>query len=176
MNKRLIFGLFTLLTLVFVSTSSVYAQSQRKLGTPVSREAGELNRTRVEEQNRDGKLKSCQTRLETVTKRSTHMVELAENMFVKFGAISTRTQEFYINKGLVVDNYNDLLADIAVKKAAVETALDATSTIAENFNCDNDPKAQMTEYKENMQKVVVALKEYKKSVRNLIVAVHSKSK
>ena len=52
--------------------------------------------------------------------------------------------------------------------------LEAAQADAANFTCTGDnPKAQLTQYKTDMQAVIRGLKEYRTAVRNLIVAVRT---
>lgn len=126
----------------------------------------------------DAKLKACQAREDAIKKRSTRLTEMANNMLSKFDSIASRVEDYYTNKvvpsGKTVTNYDSLVSDIGTKKAAVQSALTAAQTDIAGFSCDgSDPKGQMTKFRDDMQNVKTALKDYRTSIKNLIVAVHS---
>lgn len=125
-----------------------------------------------------GKLQSCQARENGIKQRSTHLVDLVTNMESKFDAIASRVEDYYTSKvvpsGKAVPNYNTLVADIQTKKTAVQAALTTAQSDAASFSCtSSDPKTQMTKFRTDMQVVKTALKDFRTSIKNLIVAVHS---
>ena len=134
----------------------------------------ELAKTRLQ----DAKLKACQAREKGIKNRSTHLADLAENMQDKFDVIAKRVQDYYTNTvlpaGKTVTNYDALLADIQTKKTAVQTALTKAQNDVNGFVCTSDnPKGTMMQFKDNMLAVKQALKDYRTSIKNLIVAIHS---
>lgn len=121
------------------------------------------------------KLRSCEAREENIKKRTESLMGLVSQMVGKFDAVASRVEEFYttkvLPKGLVVSNYDTLVADIKTKKAAVEDALKKVPDVS-GFDCEDDsPKELLTEYRTEMQNVKKALHEYRTSVKNLIKAV-----
>jgi hypothetical protein len=126
----------------------------------------------------DAKLKSCQARENAIGQRSTSLTGTVNSMFSKFDAIAQRVEEYYTSKvvpsGKTVSNYDNLVSDIQVKKAAVGTVLLAAQSDSAGFSCTSgDPKGQMTKFRLDMQSVMNALKNYRTSIKNLIVAVRS---
>lgn len=126
----------------------------------------------------EAKLKSCQARENSINKRSSQLVKMATNMLEKFDAIAGRVKTYYTEKvvssGKTVTNYDSLVTDIQTKKTAVQTALSTTQTNVATFTCKGeDPKGQLTQFRTDMQTVKTALKDYRTSVKNLIVAVRS---
>ncbi|HKC14822.1 MAG TPA: hypothetical protein VKC89_02580 [Patescibacteria group bacterium] len=135
-------------------------------------------RMEIVKQKRDAqKIKVCQIHERNIQNRLSHLSDLVKNTMLKFDAIVTRTKTRYTEKllpaGKTVPNYDSLLADITAKRAAVDVALVSASSNANNFSCDTslDPKGDITKYRESMQAVKNALHDYRKSIRNLIVAV-----
>jgi hypothetical protein len=131
----------------------------------------------IKERLTDQGLRACESREESIKKRGDNLTRMSANMLGKFDAIVMRVKEFYeekvISSGKSVSNYDELLADISAKKSAVEAALSEVPQASE-FDCSSDgPKALATDFREKMQAVKEALKEYRTSVKNLIVAVHS---
>lgn len=131
---------------------------------------------KTKERLSDPGLKACESREQSIKNRGDSLVRMSANMLGKFDAIVTRLKDFYQNKvlptGKTVPNYDDLLADIATKKTAVESALSALPE-TDTFDCNSDdPKAQASDFREKMKDVKEALNEYRTSVKNLIVAIH----
>ena len=131
-------------------------------------------------QNRltEAKIKACQARESAIKKRSERLGQLANTMEEKFDAIAQRVEEYYTTKvvpsGKTVANYDSLVADIQTKKGSVQTVLSKTQANASSFSCTNDdPKGQMTQFKNDMRSVIKSLQDYRTSIKNLIVAVRS---
>lgn len=125
-----------------------------------------------------GKLKACQARENAVKTRMSRLTQLATNMETKFDTIASRVEAYYTSKvvpsGKTVPNYDSLVLYIGTKKTAVQTTLTKAQTDADNFSCaSSTPKAQLTQVREDMQAVKQALKNFRTSIKNLIVAVHS---
>lgn len=125
-----------------------------------------------------GNLRSCQSGEASIKKRTTSLVNLVENMESKFTSIAGRVENYYITKlvpaGKTVANYDTLVADIAVKKAAVSTLLTSAQNDVASFSCtSNDPKGDMAKFRVDMQNVKKALKDYRTSIKSLIVAVRT---
>lgn len=126
----------------------------------------------------DTKLRVCQNRQAAITKRSTQLVKMASNMMNVFTKIATRVETYYtgtvVSAGKSVSNYDALVTDITTKESAVKTDLEKATTDAAVFDCASDnPKAQLTTFRTDMQKVKQDLKAYRTSIKNLIVAVRT---
>lgn len=124
------------------------------------------------------KLQVCQVKERNIKNRLDSLTKLVTNQEDKFSSMAARVENHYTTKsvpaGKVVANYDELVADIAAKKTAVDTALTTAKTDASNFSCTaDDPKGLLTAFRKNMQSVKSALKDYRKSVRNLIVGLRS---
>ncbi|MDP2721058.1 MAG: hypothetical protein Q8O75_03910 [bacterium] len=127
------------------------------------------------------KLKVCQKREAAIRKRSSKLAIRAENMTTRFNKIASRVEEYYTNrlvpKGVTVENYDAIVADIENKEAAVNNAVANAKMAISSFSCDADnPKGKLADYHDSMKAVIAALKEYRTSVVNLIVAVRTKGK
>lgn len=140
----------------------------------------ERNTTKVQAQagTEGGKLRACQAKEAAVKTRLSRLISLVTNMENKFDSIAQRVKTYYTSKvipsGKTVANYDALVADIQSKKAAVQAALTNAKNDADGFSCTTgDPKAQLRKYQEDMLTVKRALKDYRTSIKNLIVAVHS---
>lgn len=177
----ILFGLFLLYA---VPTPSVLA-----IGKPesIGRQEGILRKVittqeekRQQAQTRltEAKLRACQAKENAIKKRSEHLGQLASTMEEKFDAIAKRVENYYtsivVPSGKTVANYDSLVADIQTKKKAVQTALTQTQVNTASFACiSDDPKRQITKFKDDMRVVKSALKDYRTSIKNLIVAIRS---
>lgn len=128
----------------------------------------------------EAKLRVCQNKESGIQKRNIQLNKMAENMMTKFDAITTRVKTYYTEKalpnGVTVSNYDALVSEIATKKAAVQTSLTKANTDSTAFSCTSDgPKGQLTQYRVDMQAVKQSLKDYRTSIKNLIVAIHTAS-
>lgn len=126
----------------------------------------------------EAKVRACEVKEKVLDNRITSLTRLVTNMEKKFSAIVERVKKHYtekiLPKGETVENYDALLSDIDSKKTAVDSALAATKASSDSFSCDSDdPKATLTQFRKDMQAVKSALKDYRKSIRDLIVAVKS---
>lgn len=149
----------------------------------IGQEQKEMNQNKNENKQKKlsaGRLQSCQAKEDSIKKRAAQLTQLAENMQVKFDLIANRVEEYYLTKvslDSTISNYHELVADVQTKKTAIQTQLSIARVNTSNFNCgSDDPKGQLTQYREDMQAVKNALKDYRTSIRNLIVGVHSLNK
>lgn len=127
------------------------------------------------------KLKVCERVESKINKRSVKMVTKAENMITRFDKISGKVKDYYTNKllpkGGTIDNYEALVADVAAHEAAVNDAVANAQSGISSFDCDaNDPKGRLSNFKVDMKSVIAALKDYRTTVVNLLVAVRTKGK
>jgi hypothetical protein len=127
------------------------------------------------------KLRVCQKKQAGIQKRSQNLVRRANLILNLFDRIATRVESYYtdklVPKGVTIENYNQMVADIDANKAAVKSALTKAETTAKDFSCGMDnPKAQIQAFRQDMLVVIGALKDYKKSVIKLLVAVRTKAK
>ena len=170
------FKYFSLSILVsfFVLTSSVAA-----FGKPADVGAqSATGQARAKTRLTEAKLKACEAREDAIKKRATRLTQLVTNMEGKFAKHANRVEEYYTSKvvpsGKTVVNYDSLVADIDAKKAAVQAAISTAQNDANNFSCEGtDPKGQLTQFRKDIQAVKRALKDYRTSIKNLIVAVRS---
>lgn len=124
------------------------------------------------------KLQACQARENAIKTRSEKLAKLAATIQEKFDAIASRVAIYYTSKlvpdSKTVSNYDTLVAAVQTKKDIVQTALTQAQNNISGFSCaDNNPKAMLMQFNEDMRAVKSALQDYKISVKNLIVAVRS---
>lgn len=136
---------------------------------------------KFEERLEARKEKICERIEAKITKRSDRLVEKANNMTTRFDKIAGKVKDYYteqlVPRGVVVENYDALVASIEVKKMKVSEALDNAGEVVGEFDCSGEnPKGILRLFRDDMKSVIIALREYRKSVVNLIVAVRTKGK
>lgn len=120
------------------------------------------------------KLKACEAREKRIDATMEQMTKRGQAHIAVFTKISDRVQAFYTDKGRTVENYDALVADVQAKKLAAEQAVSGAQSVGEVFSCASDnPKIASAEFRDAHKAQVAALKEYRNSVKNLIVAVKS---
>lgn len=125
-----------------------------------------------------GTHRACEVHADSLTRRFEHLVNLTTQMRSVFARIAEHVQTFYtdvvVPRGGSLATYDALVAAIANKDAAVDTALEQASTTASSFDCATDnPKEQVQQFRRDMQAVKQALHDLRRSVRDLIVAVRT---
>lgn len=182
MKVRIVSAVLVLSFVVFASPVFAVGKPDNLPGRPTNTGSSVVTGrpTGLPAQNRlsEAKLKACQARENAIKTRFERLNQLVTTMEEKFDAIAGRVKEYYTAKvvpsGKTVTNYDSLVADIAAKKAAVGTVLTKAQNDISGFSCDgSDPKAQMTAYRLDMQGVIQELKDYRTSIKDLIVAVRS---
>ncbi len=124
------------------------------------------------------KAKVCETKKRNIIRRSESMASRAEKQFKIFDRIVTKVDEYYntryVSQGKVLPNYQTLKDDITAKKEAAQVAVEAAKEVAKSFDCEaDDPKGQLVAYREHMQEVIKALKNYRTSIKDFIVAIRT---
>lgn len=126
----------------------------------------------------DTRQKICQSRQNIITNRTQSIIGLANTMLINFDLHTQRVQNYYSQKlvpqGKFVPNYGDLVTQIQTHKSQVRSALSKAQAESANFTCSQpNPQKSLNSFKSQMQEVKTALKNYRNSVRNLIVAVRT---
>ncbi len=122
----------------------------------------------------DAKLKACQNREKAINNILSRISDRGQKQLDLFTSIATKTETFYTDKGKSLSNYDALVADVTTKKAAAQIEVDAVKADSVTFKCDGtDPKGAASSFKAALKSEIQALKDYKTSVKNLIVGVKS---
>gem|GEM_PF-706529 len=120
------------------------------------------------------KLKVCNNRKANIDNRVARISDRIAKHLTLFNTISERAQAFYTTKGNTLANYDSLVADVAAKKAAAQTAVDAANAKKTSFSCDvAEPKLAIESYKAAVTDANTALKEYRTAIKALIVGIKS---
>ena len=136
--------------------------------------SAEENRAAVQTRLADAKLRACQKRQTAITNIMMRIAHRGQKQLDLFSTIAERTETFYTNKGKTLSDYDALVADVAAKKAAAQTMVDTIKSTSTTFDCSgDDPKGFVNAFLESLKNEITALKDYKTSVKNLIVGVKS---
>lgn len=177
-NRGLLVGMAAVFGLALAAPVVAQAHAQeaqtgakeRQAVTQQAADRKEAAQTRLAE----AKLKACQNREKVITNIMTRIGDRGQKQVDLFSTIAQRTEKFYVNKGKILASYDTLVADVAAKKAAAQTAVDTIKSTTPDFKCDGtDPKGVAAAFKENLKTEIEVLKAYKTSVKNLIVGVKS---
>lgn len=172
MNKFIFAFILGFLLTFIVASNASFAQTTTPNRTASPAGQRPVIKTLLE----GGKLQACRARYTMVLNRSKTLAKRGLTILEKFDSINSRIQQYYLYKlvpqGVTIRNYDALVADINTKRAGIRQLVDKAASDASAFSCDStDPAGQLSVYREDMQGVIKALQEYKKSVRALLAAV-----
>lgn len=124
------------------------------------------------------KVRACEAKQSVISKRSEQIVKRTTNQQDLFSKLATNVENYYqatlLPQDKIVVNYDALVASISASQAAIAPLLAKAQADATTFSCDKDkPANQLKTFDTDMKAVIRALETYRKSVRNLIVAVRS---
>jgi len=187
---KLITFLSILLAFLFLFTTFALALNHSRgnalqetdTATDSAKPKGKANgRDKMKDRLSEIKLKVCKKKEASIQKRSTSISGRADKIQARIDTAVEKVDTYYVDvltpKGVVIENYSDLLANIEENRIAAATAIGLAGNNAENFNCEGvEPKSHLGEFKNDVKSAVSALKNYKKSVVNLIVAVRTKAR
>lgn len=132
----------------------------------------EAKKQEIRERFEGKKLELCQKREGKVQNIMARAAQRGEKQIAVFTKIADRTEAFYKDKGLSIDNYATLVVAVENAKSAAEAQVAATKAIGVDFNCDSEnPLGTSDAFKESVEAQKTAMKAFKTAVKNLIVAV-----
>ena len=138
------------------------------------REAAKDKAEQHKEKLKEDKLKICQEREDGINSSMAAVASRGQAKLNLFTKIAERTEAFYVSKGKVLANYDNLVAAVNSKKAAAQAAVDSVGSSNATFKCDgDDSKGTVREFKTKVKSMNEALKGYRTAVKNLIVGVKS---
>jgi transcriptional regulator len=119
------------------------------------------------------KLRQCEQRQQNIAAILKRSLTRAENQLELFDSIAGRVKAFYVKKGNVLHNYDELVASADAAKAKAEADI-ATLKALPAFVCDaDDPKGSAEAFKLAHQTIIEDLKKYRTAVKDLIIGVKS---
>lgn len=191
MMRKFSLAFFSVLLVFLLSSSLVFAERDSvrlnlkekmdvKLSSPSSSSVRVENREEVRERAKnmleDRKIQACKAREEAIKNRKGSLLRLATESLKRMDVFVEKIKNFYQEKlvanGKSVSNYNDLLAEVERTRLEAVNSLDKASKLADEFRCDGDnPKEVYKEFRLAMQQTKEKLYEYRKAIKNLLVAV-----
>lgn len=131
----------------------------------------EQARADLKERLSDLKKKICEKHQDRINTLISGMNKRRQNVFDRITKASDAVQAFYTEKSLSVENYDEILAKVTAAKEAAETAM-SNQKEAETLNCSSDqPRADMSVFKEVRSTSVDAMRLYRDTVKELVAAV-----
>lgn len=130
----------------------------------------EAKRAEVKEKLEQKRLEVCEKRADKINKIIAKSAENSERHLAVFQKIADRTQVFYEDKQLNVANYEELVATVEEKEADAVAAIEAIQEVT--FDCaEQDPSNVGATVRDVMKTQHQALKEYRTSIKDLIVGI-----
>jgi hypothetical protein len=116
------------------------------------------------------RLEVCEKRQQKINTIVAHGTEQNKKQLAVFQKIEEKVKQFYITKELSSDGYASALADADAKEAAAVAAIETAAETT--FDCATTDAANPgSAIKEAMTSRHAALKEYRTSIKNLILVV-----
>lgn len=118
------------------------------------------------------KLEACKKKEASINSAMKKITEQRAKQADVFNKIADRTMAFYDEKNLTVANYDTLVKSVTDKRAAVDAEIANIKKSTIDFKCDStDPLKVSDTFKSAREGLMTAMKDYKTSVKDLIVAV-----
>lgn len=150
------------------------AKQEYEAKREAAKQAFEENREAAKQKLEENKLRICEEREDKIDDHMDAIAQRGQKKIDLFSTIAERVKSFYLSKGKVLSNYDELVAAVGAKKVLAQTAVDAVIDASVTFDCEgDDPKGVASEFKTKVQAMNDALKEYRTAVKNLIVGVKS---
>ena len=138
-----------------------------KADNPRSEVRKEIAREKLDD-TRKAKCESHQSEVNTAME---DVIQRSKNHFDRITSIYTMTTKFYVEKGLSVNNYQTLVANVEAAKVVAGTA-DNELTGVPQFSCTSDgPKADIQAFRNKRLDKVDAFGAYRDAVKTLVKAV-----
>lgn len=133
------------------------------------------NESRREKLN-DKRREVCEKREDSVNKVMTNVRDRSDRHFERMSKIFEMTKNFYKEKNLSANNYDQLVAAVDTTKAKAEAANNDMKSLPK-FDCSSDgPKADAQAFKTKRQAKIDAFKEYRQALKTLVTSVRDAAK
>lgn len=124
------------------------------------------------------KQKVCNQKESQIVRRSQRLEERAERQVKNFTLKADRVDTYYNNKlvpqGVTIASYSALKSNIEAQKTELKTAINSATEAAKKFDCQGeDPKGQLNVFHQEMRSVIAALKDFRTSIKDFIVAIRT---
>lgn len=139
-------------------------------------QAVEDRKTERRERLDERKQQICQKHQDRINRIIGNMGDRRAEAFYRISEIQLAIQDFYTEKKLSVDGYDDLVAAADAAQAAAETSMKAQLQ-SPRLDCDGTgPQVDMYEFREKRSASIDAIKEYRSAVKKLGEAVREAAK
>ena len=136
-------------------------------------EQSQALRANAVERTHEQRQKSCEARKAGLERRMDRAVTQAEKHKAVFDKIYARVMQFYIDKNLNTPNYSELLATVDTAQSEATALIATLSELNIDVDCTQDDVADgVSTFKEALRDTRDSLKAYRKSIVELIKAVH----
>lgn len=188
MNKKAIFGIALSVALLLPVSVLAHGETGKARAAETTEDSTDTDTTRIQELREQheaqmeaireqrkarlegAKLQLCERRQDVIKKNIDKSVEQAQKHMDVFTKIADRVIAFANDNNRKPDNFDALVAEVNAKKTAAQAAIDAAGTA--DFDCTSDaPKGQIEAFRATFKSMKSALKEYRTSIKNLIVGV-----
>jgi DNA anti-recombination protein RmuC len=116
--------------------------------------------------------KVCEQRKGSINNRVTAYNKAANNKLKQFNTIFERVKKFKTDKALQVSNYDALITAATEKQTAASEAVAALKDLSADIDCTaTDPASTVASIKSATIEARTALKEYRKSIKDIVVAL-----
>ena len=114
----------------------------------------------------------CENRKTSINHKIQAFSKSGENILTRFNDVYTRVKNFKTDKKLEVSNYDALIAAADAKQQAATDAVAALKDLTADFDCtSSDPAQTVAAIKAATAEAKTALKEYRTSIKNIVVAL-----
>jgi hypothetical protein len=114
----------------------------------------------------------CENRKTGINKKITAFSKAADTKLTQFNNVYTRVKEFKTDKQLEVSNYAELVAAADAQQTTATEAVAALKELSADFDCTKtDPAQTLAAIKASTTDAKTALKDYRTSIKNIVVAL-----
>ena len=116
--------------------------------------------------------KACTAREANLNKKIANYNTRATKALAKYDSVFTKLQAFQATENLTVPTYDALVTEANAKKDAATAAVNALAAVSVDIDCTSeDPAASVLTVKTAVETAKSSLKEYRTSVKNVLVAL-----
>jgi hypothetical protein len=156
------------------ASESEKKMKERKSELESKKSEMEAKRSEVKEKFTEKRLEKCKEREARINEKMKKISERKAKQVEVFNKIAERTMTFYEENNLTLANYDALVADVVAKRGIADAEIENLKNTTVDFKCDSEDPLKVSEaFKTARESVKKAMKDYKTSVKNLIVGVKS---
>jgi len=177
--KQTLFSIVAVTLLAFSVFSVGFAQDgQGRIKAQEARRSAKERIAEIKENNQQRraelKLEVCQRRQERIQSAITRISDRSSRLKSVIDRMFVRVQGFYAEGQLTVENYEELETNVETAQAEAEASIATLESYVFTLNCE-DPKTagQLADFKEAVNETKTALKDYRKTLVELISSMRA---